>query len=306
MLKNGWLLSTVAFIVSFILGLLVNRDISKAFVMGAIAVPAAFSGAFVVNGVERVQRRRILTVLEMEIQEMQEWQVELYHSLSVMAAQEQRTEIQLNNLKRQLNQINSQTSDGQKYKRQIERELITITEQRQKLESEVRYWETQLYHLEQQREELDLSVRSLSAEKHNLEKLLNSLRNELEDLQDRDGEEFESELDEEEIDSIFTILDVEAEEVPNEPPDEWVEFVTELTNSEREVLKAIVEAKNPSAAIKKIAETYITMPELLIDAINQRAIATLGDIIIEPGSTPPAIAEDDYLTKIKEVLHINE
>ena len=304
MLKNGWLLSTVAFIVSFMLSLLVNRDIGKAFVTGAIAVPAAFGGAFVVNGVERMQHRRVLTVLEMEIEEMQEWQVELYHSLSVMAAQEQRTEIQVNNLKRQLNQISSQTSEQQRYQRQVERELIILTEQRQKLESDVRDWETQLYHLEQQREELDLSVRSLAAEKHNIELILNTLRNELQNLQIENEEEFAIELDAKEIDSIFTILDVEAEEVPNETSEEWVKFVAELTNSEREVLKAIVQAKNPSAAIKKIAETYITMPELLIDAINQRAIATIGDIIIEPGSVPPVITEEDYLTKIKEVLNI--
>ena len=43
-----------------------------------------------------------------------------------------------------------------------------------------------------------------------------------------------------------------------------------------------------------------------MDGINQQAIATIGDIIIEPGSNPPVIAEDEYLTKIKQILKINE
>ncbi len=85
---------------------------------------------------------------------------------------------------------------------------------------------------------------------------------------------------------------------------EWAEFVAQLTYPELEVLKAIVEQENPNSTIKNIAESNITMPELLIDAINSRAIATLGDIIIEPGTDAPAIADPEYLETVKKVLQI--
>ncbi|HAX75799.1 MAG TPA: hypothetical protein DCY88_08170 [Cyanobacteria bacterium UBA11372] len=85
---------------------------------------------------------------------------------------------------------------------------------------------------------------------------------------------------------------------------EWAEFVAQLTYPELEVLKAIVEQENPNSTIKNIAESNITMPELLIDAINSRAIATLGDIIIEPGTDAPAIADPEYLQTVKKVLEI--
>ena len=85
---------------------------------------------------------------------------------------------------------------------------------------------------------------------------------------------------------------------------EWAEFVAQLTYPELEVLKAIVQQENPNYTIKNIAESHITMPELLIDAINSRAIATLGDIIIEPGTDAPAIADPEYLQTVKKLLEI--
>lgn len=49
------------------------------------------------------------------------------------------------------------------------------------------------------------------------------------------------------------------------------------------------------------------MPELLIDFINQRALNTIGDLIIEPGneSFPPKIPEE-YLMNVKKVIKIKE
>jgi TerB-C domain len=85
---------------------------------------------------------------------------------------------------------------------------------------------------------------------------------------------------------------------------EWAEFVAQLTYPELEVLKAIVQQDNPNSTIKNIAESNITMPQLLIDGINERAIATVGDIIIEPGKDSPAIADPEYLETVKKLLEI--
>jgi len=90
-------------------------------------------------------------------------------------------------------------------------------------------------------------------------------------------------------------------------PNEWNEFMMRLPKYELQVLKAVVEQNNTSAKIKNIAEENITMPELLIDMLNKRALNIIGDLIIEPGygSSPPVITED-YLTNVKNLLKLKE
>ncbi len=66
--------------------------------------------------------------------------------------------------------------------------------------------------------------------------------------------------------------------------DEWTELTMQLPDHEVRVLQAIVEQPNPIAAIRKIAEAHMTMPELLLDSINERSLDTIGDLILEPGA----------------------
>lgn len=296
MLKNRWLLASVAFSVSFMISLIVNRDIKTALVTGVIAVPATFCGLIAANIQQRMRKKRMINLLERQIFQLEEWGEDLYEYLLGMTAEQQRREVNLNSLKRQLNQIHIQISEQQRYKYQLNQELINLSDQKRKLETEVHHWETQLYHLEQKREELDLSLRSLASEKHNTEAKLTFLKTEIQLLELQIfGESTPEYNPQPEI--IFY-------EQPSQPIyDEWQEFISQLTNSELEVLKAILQEENPNPTIKKIAETYITMPELLVDAINQRAIATIGDLIIEPGSVPPLIYEDEYLIKLKEKIN---
>ncbi|HEY9849073.1 MAG TPA: tellurite resistance TerB C-terminal domain-containing protein [Leptolyngbyaceae cyanobacterium] len=303
MLKNRWLLASVAFSVSFMISLVVNRDIKTALVTGVIAVPAIFCGVIAVNIQQRIRKKRIINILERQIIRLEEWGEDLYEYLLAMAAEQQRREINLNSLKRQINQIYIQISEQQKYKYQLNQELIKLSEQKRKLEAEVHHWETQLYHLEQRREELDLSLRSLASEKHNAEVKLSSLQTEIQLLEFQIYGQSSAESEPEATAEPQPQFEIVFDEQPSQSTDdEWQEFISQLTNSELEVLKAILQEENPNPTIKKIAETYITMPELLVDAINQRAIATIGDIIIEPGSVPPIISEDEYLIKLKEKL----
>lgn len=90
-------------------------------------------------------------------------------------------------------------------------------------------------------------------------------------------------------------------------PGEWTEFMVQLPEFEFQVLKAITEQNNSAAAIRKIAEAQLTMPELLIDAINDRALATIGDIIIEPGSSAgTATVAEEHLPAVKQVIKTYE
>ena len=71
------------------------------------------------------------------------------------------------------------------------------------------------------------------------------------------------------------------------------------------MLKAIVEQDNPNAAIKQIAEANITMPNLLIDSINECANDTIGELIIEPGGEIPEVYQE-HLINVKKMIAMYE
>ncbi len=83
----------------------------------------------------------------------------------------------------------------------------------------------------------------------------------------------------------------------------WIKFATLLPNYEAQALTAIVRHANPAQRLKQIAEANLTMPELLIDSINERALEVVGDIILEPSAQPgvPVIAEE-YQGAIQAIL----
>jgi hypothetical protein len=83
--------------------------------------------------------------------------------------------------------------------------------------------------------------------------------------------------------------------------------MSQLPDFEFLVIKAIAQQDNPLQSLKRIAEENLSMPELLIDSINNRAMDTIGDRIIEPGSIsiPPLIAEE-YQLSINQVIEAYE
>jgi hypothetical protein len=76
-------------------------------------------------------------------------------------------------------------------------------------------------------------------------------------------------------------------------PEEWAEFRAALKEHQHQALRAILTMEDPGQELARIADESALMPEFLIDSINELALDTVGDIIIEPGSTPPAIEEED-------------
>ena len=87
----------------------------------------------------------------------------------------------------------------------------------------------------------------------------------------------------------------------------WITFATQLPRYEFQALGAIVHEKSPASHLRRIAEANLTMPELLIDAINERALETIGDIILEPSAKKgiPVIAQE-YETDVRAILRVYE
>lgn len=79
---------------------------------------------------------------------------------------------------------------------------------------------------------------------------------------------------------------------PLEGEDPWLQFFSHLTLPQRQALQAIAEGQDFSQ-VSSIARENLLMPEVLIDSLNEWALQTVGDFIIEPNSFPPVIEEED-------------
>jgi ABC-type methionine transport system ATPase subunit len=88
-------------------------------------------------------------------------------------------------------------------------------------------------------------------------------------------------------------------------PEEWANFLENLPAYELQVLKAIVEEDNPKPAIKQIAEANITMPNLLIDSINELANDTIGELIIETNAEIPAVYQE-HISNVKKMIAMHK
>ena len=82
---------------------------------------------------------------------------------------------------------------------------------------------------------------------------------------------------------------------------EWQNFREKISQDQIEILTAIATQENAQATIKKIAEINITMPNILIDEINEIAYDTLGEIIIETNNEIPKIA-NEYLLMVEIMI----
>lgn len=97
--------------------------------------------------------------------------------------------------------------------------------------------------------------------------------------------------------------------LPNAPetasglPSEWTDFMVQLPEYELQALKVIVEQSHPAAALKHLAEDNLTMPELLIDSINERALETIGDLVVDANAgAGSATIVRDHLKLVKKLL----
>ena len=79
----------------------------------------------------------------------------------------------------------------------------------------------------------------------------------------------------------------------------YMQFVKSLEAGEREIIKQYIDKGNVKQTIEKIATKTTIMPEMLISKINDKALESIGDTIID--SSMESIYEE-YEAEIKQVL----
>jgi cell division protein FtsL len=84
---------------------------------------------------------------------------------------------------------------------------------------------------------------------------------------------------------------------------EWVTFKGKLQPYEFQALCAIALEENPTSVLKHLAESNLTMPEMLIDTINEQALESIGDLILEAGhDAASTIIAQEYRDEVATLI----
>jgi chromosome segregation ATPase len=241
--------------------------------------------------------------LRLRIEELTLKEAELNKSFSATLAAKQRAEQALTTNQAELNQIQAEIVEKTRTKDELAKELSTLILEKQKLEAELTVLQPKVKELERYRAELnqfldvaepkrrqvESSSRSLQDSIAQLQGQITALQSELGQLETQivDRRTQKEILDQE----LATLRDEKTKELEGDLT-EWQRFFGQLQEPELKALVAISKQPNPSPALKLIAETHLTMPELLIDSINERAMDTIGDLVIDPSSASPIVAPE--------------
>ncbi|MBD2528559.1 hypothetical protein H6G97_02885 [Nostoc flagelliforme FACHB-838] len=294
---------------------------------------------------QKKQLESEINSLQAEINNLQKNQAELNNAFSVLTSEKRRLESNCNVSRAEITQLQSKISELQQEKQEIESNLTLLGRLKPQLEEKLYELRIAIQELEVETSQKNQLLIATKTERENIQAILSSSQTqlaeqkaELQQLQgqvsllqeERDSlqnqvwellqqvETFNSEplsdnFQEDDIElfpfseliETSTTADISDSQISENLPEEWANFLENLPGHELQVLKAIVEQDNPNGAIKKIAEANITMPNLLIDSINERANDTIGELIINSDSETPKVYPE-YITYVKKIIAIYE
>lgn len=243
---------------------------------------------------QKQQQANELAALQAQINTLVNQIKELNQSLVTKNADIRKAETELNLIKSEIRQVPAQIVALEANKQALEQEILNIQIQKTLLLEEEHQARQSLAFFNSELIQLQAQVAKQQEQQITRQELLR--------LQEEKSK-LETEL--EQIKSWHKSSLVESKEIKTlSLPQEWHNFSNQLPSYGFKVLRIIAAPNASMLALKTIAEENLTMPELLIDYINNCAMDTVGDRIIEPGSisTPPVIAEE-YKTLVNQVIN---
>ncbi|RUT10040.1 hypothetical protein DSM106972_005350 [Dulcicalothrix desertica PCC 7102] len=240
--------------------------------------------------------RAEITQLQIHIAELKKQKEEFENNLTLLERLKPQLEEKLHELRVQIQELevkenhkNSIISEKSNERKTLDSKIKSLQTKLTTKQEELKTLQDQVSLLQDERNLLQTQVWELlqSAEKLNPEYSIEENHN----IYDN-GVEAEAEFPFSDLLGIIEPVSTQNIQSQNqivELSGEWDNFRRQLNQSEFLVLKAILEQENPNASIKKIAEENITMPSLLIDAVNELASNTIGELIIETTSEYPKI-----------------
>ncbi|MEH2374851.1 tellurite resistance TerB C-terminal domain-containing protein [Nostoc sp.] len=294
---------------------------------------------------QKKQLETEISSLQTEIHNLHNNQAELNNAFSVLTAEKRRLESNCNVSRSEITLLQSQISELQQEKQEVESNLTLLGRLKPQLEEKLYELRIAIQELEVETNQNNQLLVATKTERENIQTILNSSQTqlaeqkaELQQLQgqvsllqeERDSlqnqvwellqqietfnpEPLSDNLKEDDIELFpfseiiesSAIIDTSEVDTSENIPEEWTKFLENLPLYELQVLKVIVEQDNPKAAIKKIAEANITMPNLLIDSINEQASDTIGELIINSDSESPEVYPE-HITHVKKIIAMYE
>lgn len=295
--------------------------------------------------IEKQKLEAEINYLQNELHTLDKTKVDLNHSFSALTSEKRRLELNCNVSRVEVTNLQNQLLELQQQKQELESSITLLNRLKPPLEEKLYELRIEIHEMEVQEQQQSLLLTAKKAERESIEASLNSLheelteqRRELEQLQGQvsllleERDQLQNQVWEllqqmETLTSNPTFdnneQNREAEFFPfsefmdslepvnsladnlEDSSEEWAKLVEKLPNYEIQVLAAILEQENPNPTIKKIAEDNITMPNLLIDSINELARDTIGELLIDTASDKPVIYQE-YITDVKKAIAIHQ
>lgn len=294
---------------------------------------------------QKKQLETEINSLQTEINNLHKNQTELNNAFSILTAEKRRLESNCNVSRAEITQLQSQISELQQDKQEVESNLTLLGRLKPQLEEKLYELRIGIQELEVETIQKNQLLIATKTERENIQAILGSLQIQLaehkvefqqlqvqtsllqeerdslqnqvwellqqietfnlEPLADNSQEDEPELFPFSEIMETTTVVDSLEVDTSENIPEEWTNFLENLPIYELQVLKSIVEQDNPKAAIKKIAEANITMPNLLIDSINERANDIIGELIINSNSEVPEVYFE-YIIYVKKMIAMHE
>jgi hypothetical protein len=237
---------------------------------------------------QKQQKLNELSIIQEQISTLENQINQLNQVLSTKNAEVRKAETDLNLIKLEMRQLPDKIVELEKEKQALEQDLLNIQIQKSILLEEENQTRQSLAFFNLELIQLKAKTKPQNEQQASQQELL-SLREEKSKL-------------EAEVNRLKR-----PKKSPSEPslPQEWLDFINQLPNYGIKVIEAIAEPSNSIPTLKTIAEENLAMPELLIDYINNCAMDTIGDRIIEPGtiSTPPVITPE-YIALVNQAINL--
>jgi chromosome segregation ATPase len=240
--------------------------------------------------------------LQAQVQGLEQHKGEIDQSVRSLRKLKHDTEAEFHSFENQLQDLRSQVTHLHIQKQELEDGVTLLNRLKPQLEEKSHQLQTEIQQLEKQQAECSESLDAIAKKKDTTQIHLSLLNQELLEQQDK-NDKIKQEVNQ----IIEQRKYLSSEKTADKIPEEWQNFISHISQSEMQVIAAIIQQSDPSTTIKKIADDNITMPELLIDSINECALDTIGDLLIEPGSDSiPLGIMEEYLILLNKILNLNK
>lgn len=94
--------------------------------------------------------------------------------------------------------------------------------------------------------------------------------------------------------TVAPVVIVHEPATPHSALSPWQALSRLLSDAEIRILKALLDGQHVMSILRDVAFSEQTMPELLLDKINEAALGTIGDAIFDAGNSEPTVFADYY------------